>query len=282
MQLAGPCSFIKLCSWLYDIQNIEILHPFILSDHRSVAATIKTAAIPQNLLCDNKTQHDKNMNWNKAPQQQKLKYQQASKIWLWKIPLFEKLISCDNPMCKKQKHIGMLEKFYNNIAEALKRAASEVLTNSPKEKRNVPGWNKDVRDKHEATRQAYLYWIDNHKPKSGPLFDIMKESKKEFKYALRACRKSQQKCKADAMTEALRNRSPKKFWQSISKSKKSWLPSTVGGETGNKAVTVMWRKHFSTLLNSSKNYGIGNFVHQNISSHSNLRDWWADVQQLQN
>ena len=81
-------------------------------------------------------------------------------------------------MCKK--HIDMLEKFYNNIVEALKRAASELLTNSPKQK-------------HKAARQAYLYWIDNHKPKSGPLFDIMKESKKEFKYALRACRTSQQK-----------------------------------------------------------------------------------------
>ena len=68
----------------------------------------------------------------------------------------------------------------------------------------------------------------------------------------------------------LRNRSPKKFWQSIRKSKKSWLPSTVGGETGNKAVTVMSRKHFSALLNSSKNCGIGNFVHQNIISHGNF------------
>ena len=70
----------------------------------------------------------------------------------------------------------MLEKFYNNIVEALKRAASEVLTNSPKQKHNVPRWNKDVREKHKAARQSYLYWIDNHKPKSGPLFDIMKES----------------------------------------------------------------------------------------------------------
>jgi len=115
----------------------------------------------------------------------------------------------------------MLETFYNNIVEALKRAASEVLTNSLKQKHNVPGWNKDVREKHKAARQAYLYWIDNHKSKSGPLFDIMKKSKKEFKYALRACRKTQQKCKADAMAEALRNRSPKIFWQSIRKSKKS-------------------------------------------------------------
>ena len=41
------------------IQNTEILHQFILSDHRPVAATIKTAAIPQNLLSDNKSQHEK-------------------------------------------------------------------------------------------------------------------------------------------------------------------------------------------------------------------------------
>jgi len=72
------------------------------------------------------------------------------------------------------------------------------------------------------------------------------------------------------MAEALRNRSPKKFWQSIRKSKKSWLPSTVGGATENKAVTVMWRNHFSALLNSSKNCGIGIFVYQNINSHSNF------------
>jgi len=55
------------CSWLDHVvpsksksahdsnQNIKILHQFILSDHRPVAATIKTAAIPQNLLCENKT-----------------------------------------------------------------------------------------------------------------------------------------------------------------------------------------------------------------------------------
>ena len=89
------------CSWMdhvvsskpaHDsIQNIAILHQFILSDHRLVAATIKTAALPQNILCENKTHHEKNMNWNNATQQQKPKYLQASKIWLSKIPLFEEL-----------------------------------------------------------------------------------------------------------------------------------------------------------------------------------------------
>ena len=58
-----------ICSWLDHVvssksahdstPNIAILHQFILSDHRTVAATIKTAAISQNLLCDNKTKHEK-------------------------------------------------------------------------------------------------------------------------------------------------------------------------------------------------------------------------------
>jgi len=148
------------CSWLdhvvssksaHDsIQNIEILHQFIRSDRMSVAPTIKTAAIPQNLLCDNKTKNKKNMKRNKVTQQQKLKYQQAGKIWLSKIPLFEELTSCDNAMCKKQQQIHMLQQFYNNRVETLKRAASEVLTNSPKQKHNIPGWNKDVREMHKA------------------------------------------------------------------------------------------------------------------------------------
>ena len=34
----------------------------------------------------------------------------------------------------------------------------------------------------------------------------------------------------------------------------------------------MWRKHFSALLNSSKNCGNGNFVHRNINSHSNFEE----------
>ena len=44
----------------------------------------------------------------------------------------------------------------------------------------------------------------------------------------------------------------------------------MGGETGNEAVTDMWKNYFSALLNSSKNCGIGNFVKQNINSRDNF------------
>jgi len=72
------------------------------------------------------------------------------------------------------------------------------------------------------------------------------------------------------MDEALWNRPPKKFWQNIRKHMKTWLPSTVGGETRNETVTFMWKNHFAAFLNSSKNCEIGNFVKRNINSHGNF------------
>jgi len=48
--------------------------------------------------------------------------------------------------------------------------------------------------------------------KSTALLDSMKESEKEFKYALRACQKSKEKQNSDAMPRCLRDNSdlPKK------------------------------------------------------------------------
>jgi len=64
--LAGPFCLFK--SAHYSIQNIEILHQFILSDHRPVAATIKTTVLLENLVDDGWSKHEKNIRWNKGTQ----------------------------------------------------------------------------------------------------------------------------------------------------------------------------------------------------------------------
>ena len=52
------------------------------------------------------------MNWDKATQQQKLKYQQASKIWLSKIPLFEELLPHVTILCAKNKNTLTCKKIF--------------------------------------------------------------------------------------------------------------------------------------------------------------------------
>ena len=53
----------------------------------------------------------------------------------------------------------------------------------------VPGWNEYVDEAHVAARDAFHLWLINDKPKQGPFFNIMKQSRAHFKYALRQCKK---------------------------------------------------------------------------------------------
>jgi len=80
-------------------------------------------------------------------------------------------------------------------------AADEAMLNSIDAlyQNHIPGWNKDVGEKHKVARHTYFYWMENHESNSGPLFDSMKENKKELEYSLPARRKSKEKRKADAM-----------------------------------------------------------------------------------
>jgi len=50
----------------------------------------------------------------------------------------------------------MLEKIYTNIVEVLTRAASEVLTNSPKQKHNVPGMEQGCERKAQGCPTSIL------------------------------------------------------------------------------------------------------------------------------
>jgi len=136
---------------------------------------------------------------------------------------------------------------YNHIEEALKRAASEVLTNSPKQKHNVPGWNKDVKSTRLPDEHAYTGLTIIH-PKVDLYLTLWKNVKRVqicIKSLLEVSTKVQNWCHGWGFMEQIL----KKIRQIFRKSMKPWLSSTVEGETGSKAVTVIWRKHFSALLN---------------------------------
>jgi len=74
MEHAARWTILSPQKLLMTLKKIEILHQFIFSHHRPVAATIITAPLSHGCLCDNISNHKKQMNWNRATQQQKLKY----------------------------------------------------------------------------------------------------------------------------------------------------------------------------------------------------------------
>jgi len=151
---------------------------------------------------------------------------------------------------------------------------STTLPYSPRQKHNVPRWNKDVAEKHKASPQAYWYWMDDHKPKQASVLTVWRTVRKNSNINWEPVESPQRGKRAMPWRDF-----STKFWPDIRKSKKSLLPSTVGRASGNEAVTGMWKKHFAALLNSSKTVKLAICQESKLTGKF-LRNWWLDVQQL--
>ena len=70
--------------------------------------------------------------------------------------------------------------------------ASDVIptkTHNTSRKFNVPGWNDLVRDSHQTARETFLIWRSAGSPRHGPLYDLMKIKRAQFKRNKRHCEK---------------------------------------------------------------------------------------------
>jgi len=95
----------------------------------------------------------------------------------------------------------------------------------------------------------------------------MKESKKEFKYALRACPKSKEMHEENSMTVASQDHSPKKFRQHQIKQKETMAPiygwRNFFNVVGHKCTSKKYRKflwfELATVTPQALKYDVINF-----------------------
>ena len=80
----------------------------------------------------------------------------------------------------------------------------------------------------------------------------MTETKKDFKYSLRQCRKNAEMHKANGLAAALQaDKTKKSFWQKVNnKNKSPSLPTLEGGANGGSEIVKMWNDYFKGILNS--------------------------------
>ena len=102
-------------------------------------------------------------------------------------------LSCTDPNCNDEAHYSHLCKFYEDITNLLRDAAGAIPTkaHNSSSKHFVLGWNDLVSESHQAARdlESFLIWRSAGSHRHGPLFDIMKTKRAEFKRRKRLCEK---------------------------------------------------------------------------------------------
>ena len=100
----------------------------------------------------------------------------------------------------------------------------------PSRKSRTPGWNDFV----EGSRREALYWHHRWavlgRPASGPEYNHMKRSRKEYQYSVRWCKRNTDVLSSQKMAESLINEK-REFWNEVKRTNRSskTIPSNIDG-----------------------------------------------------
>ena len=86
--------------------------------------------------------------------------------------------------------------------------SGEQLSPNNRNYLHKPGWSDYVSDLYELSRETYRVWVDNGKPRQGPIHNIYTQSKQRFKYAIRYINKNENALRRESLAKKLSHLKP--------------------------------------------------------------------------
>ena len=150
-------------------------------------------------------------------------------------------VKCTNPNCLQANHGTDIDDLYDAIFKVLSESSEKLVKDKHIGRTFKPGWNDQVKELHEADREAYLLWKHSGKPRQGVVYDIMKQSRSRFKHGLRMCKTNKNSIIADKIAKTTCEKNDRAFWREIQNSlnSKIKLPNVVGNAQGNDNISVV-------------------------------------------
>ncbi|KAL0895146.1 hypothetical protein ABMA27_013597 [Loxostege sticticalis] len=192
------------------VVNITVLYDTYWSDHFPVLLESNIKTLPK--IITQPTYVNK-VKWGTRDKSQNSKYHELCNCKLKLIDFDTQFQECSKGYCKEHSHRLLLDNMYKNVISILTEAA--ILSYNKgrfRKRRHITGWNKHVRDAHSKARLCYNTWLLNGKPTSGPIYNDMYESRRDFKSKLKWCQNNEQQIKMDIIAQHHHNKDFSKFW----------------------------------------------------------------------
>ena len=145
------------------------------------------------------------------------------------------------PLAKDGSHIDQIDGYLEDLVYCLENACEAALPtanngkkSSTKNPRKVAGWNDQVKELQKDAQFWFSIWCSAGKPLNTELHQYMKRTRNIFHYAVRKCRKSEEKIKSNKLLEACIN-NDKNIFEEIKKLCKcnNSSANSIDGKTNN-------------------------------------------------
>lgn len=230
------------------ITDFSIEYNLSCTDHIPLCCTINIDALPV-LTARSNVLRPHRIDWSSLSIAAQSQYCYDSGYLLSQVPTPRDALLCVDAECSDPTHKNDLCDYYSAVLQCLSTAADSLprrVTNYSR-----PGWNAHVDELHSSARDAFLDWRSFGSNRQGPLYDRMKTSRAQFKYALRFIKRNEQAMRADSLAMKLADHNDRDFWREVKmlSNCKTPLPNNIDGAVGVENVCELWRKHYYSLFN---------------------------------
>ena len=224
------------------------------SDHNAVIAKFD---IPCHYI-----EHDKHVNsqpkvsWYKAQIHDIEKYKTQLDKYLQNISIPNDVTTCRNVRCTK--HHKYIEEFYNDIVQACIDASSVLphttnnKNNSNNSKKSLPGWNKLCKEKRKSALFWHRVWKSAGRPRTGELAQMRRYTRSKYHKSVKYIKTHKDKLRSEQMANTIVKNKSRDFWKEVKsfKGKRTQLPYTIDGATGDAPIANVFATKFQQVFNS--------------------------------
>lgn len=185
--------------------------------------------------------------WNCSTDMQVDQYKMLVKNLLGKVSIPYEAIACTDLECTQ--HFDCINKYHDDILNTCIEAANQCIP--VKRKKSKAGWSDIVAPYKEKSIFWHNMWVENGKPRTGVVSDIMLKAKLEYKRISRWVIRNQDKLSADRMASALLNNNNHEFWSEVKRKacKSHNSPNIVDNAQGDSAIGDMFSQKYRDLYN---------------------------------
>ena len=223
-----------------------------VSDHSPVEVVLN---IDLDLFKPEKLNHSEYIPWSNLSVNDRTQFSDKMEYELKRINVPYHSILHGNKSCHDVNHISLLEKYYNDIVNAV-RVADSFL---PRKKHGLAKsfWSDELTYLKRQSMDAFILWKNAGSPKSGPIFMEKNHAHSQYKRALRWSKRDHEHGISDNLSHNLLSYDSKRFWQNWNKLESKHCNVTcVDGKIGDENIANTFAKTFSKVYDGSENISL--------------------------
>ena len=181
-------------------------------------------------------------------------YKDVLKLELSSIHIPINAIMCTDVSCSDNDHFESINNYVECISKACLRAAECTVphTRARGNRGSIPGWTELVAPYRSNSLFWHNMWVECGKPRTGVVYDIMRQTRARYHYAIRYARRHENDIINDRFANALLLNSGRDFWSAVKKIRRSGscVSGAVDGVSNASDIVSLFARKYEDLYTS--------------------------------